>query len=192
MKVRGWLIILTIIFMVGGLWQAGGATYIHAKAWLAQVLLENAWVDRLAGREGVDIKPWPWADTTPVARISVPHLGVDQIVLADASARTLAFGPVHLVGTALPGERGHSVLIGHRDTHFRFLKDLNAGDVVELQQADGSRTKFKVTGTEVFDARTARFSAGDDQRALTLVTCYPFNSTQTGKPHRYAVFMEAK
>ena len=183
--------LLAALLVAGGLWQVGGGTYIYAKAWLAQVLLEKAWAARLAGREAAAAKPWPWADTSPVARISVPGLGVDQIVLAGASARTLAFGPAHLAGTAMPGERGHSVITGHRDTHFTFLKDLEVGDVVELQQTDGGNMRFRVTGTEIFDSRTARLSPVGDRRVMTLVTCYPFNSARTGQPHRYAVFTEA-
>jgi sortase A len=183
--------LLAALLVAGGLWQVGGGTYIYAKAWLSQILLEKAWAGRLAGSEAADAKPWPWADTSPVARISVPDLGIDQIVLAGASARTLAFGPAHLAGTAMPGERGHSVITGHRDTHFTFLKNLTTGDVIELQQPDGGKLRFQVTGAEIFDARTARFTPVSDRRVMTLVTCYPFNSARTGQPHRYAVFAEA-
>ena len=191
MKPKSWIMLLAALLVAGGLWQVGGGTYIYAKAWLSQVLLEKAWAGRLAGSEAADVKPWLWADTSPVARVSVPALGADHIVLADASARTLAFGPAHLAGTALPGERGHSVITGHRDTHFTFLKDLKAGDVIDLQQPDGGNMRFRVTGTEIFDSRTARFSPVIGRRVMTLVTCYPFNSARTGQPHRYAVFTEA-
>lgn len=192
MKARRWLIFLTTILIVGGLWQTSGAAYIHAKAWLAHVLLEKAWVYRMTGYGVSESKPWPWADTAPVARIAVPHLDVDQIILAGASARTLAFGPAHLAGTVLPGEHGHSVITGHRDTHFQFLKELNKGDVLKLQQPDGQQINFRVTGTEIFDSRTAQLSIISDRKVMTLVTCYPFDSIRTGQPTRYAVFTEAE
>ena len=171
-----------------GLWQAGAASAIHAKAWLAQVLLERAWADTLAG--AARARPWPWADTWPVARLQAPDLGVEQIVLAGASGRTLAFGPGHLDGTARPGGAGHSVLSGHRDTHFRFLQRLAAGSALRVQRPDGAWRVYRVTATEVIDARRARLAVGDGAPALTLVTCYPFDAVRPGGPLRYVVFAE--
>lgn len=172
-----------------GLWQLGGAAWIHGKAVLAQVLLERAWGTTLEGIAAV--RPWPWADTYPVGRLRVPALGIEQIVLAGASGRSLAFGPGHLDGTAPPGRPGHTVLSGHRDTHFRFLEDLRAGTEIDLQAVDGRWRRYRVTGSEVIDERNARFSPGDGTPALTLVTCYPFDAIRPGGLLRYLVFAEA-
>ena len=174
-----------------GGWQLGAAGYIHAKAWLAQALLSQAWADTISvstvnGEE--PRKPWPWADTGPVARLRVPELGVDQIVLAGASGRTLAFGPGHLDQTAAPGEAGHSVISGHRDTHFAFLRDLTPAMKLQVQRPDGGWRSYRVRGSEVIDSRRARLSLAVDQPALTLVTCWPFDTADTGGPLRYAVF----
>ena len=179
------------LLTVFGAYLFGAAAYINAKGWVAQVLLERAWTERLHGYAYRDAKPWPWADTAPLARLSVPRLDIDQIVLVGASGRVLAFGPAHLSGTALPGDLGHSVITGHRDTHFKFLKDLRPDDVVTVQTPDGSYVDFSVIGGSVFDARTARLTVVENRKVLTLVTCYPFNSIQTGQPLRYAVFAEA-
>lgn len=180
-----------VLLCAAGLAVAGEAAFIHAKAQLAQFLLTRAWAARLAGAAPADAKPWPWADTVPVARLAVPRLGIDEIVLADASGRTLAFGPAHLAGTARPGDAGHTILTGHRDTHFAFLRDLVPGDTLRLQAADGGWRSFAVTGTTVLDARSARFDAAPGRAALTLVTCYPFDAVAPGGPLRYAVFGEA-
>ncbi len=167
-----------------------GAGWIHAKAILAQVLLERSWQARLNGAEEGTAKPWPWADTAPVARLQVPRFDVDQIVLAGASGRSLAFGPGHLTGTALPGERGNSVITGHRDTHFNFIGELRTGDTFRVQRPDGTWTRYRVTGGEVVDARTAQLVNTPDRSVVTLVTCYPFNSRDYNQPWRYAVFGE--
>ena len=167
-----------------------GAGWIHAKAILAQVLLERSWQARLNGTDEGAAKPWPWADTAPVARLQVPRLGVDHIVLAGASGRSLAFGPGHLTGTALPGERGNSVITGHRDTHFNFIGELRTGDTFRMQRPDGTWARYRVTGGEVVDARTAQLVNTPDRSAVTLVTCYPFNSRDYNQPWRYAVFGE--
>ena len=168
-----------------GAWQLGGAGWIHAKAWVAQGLLEASWAASLAGAGAV--RPWPWADTWPVARLQAPGLGVDRIVLAGTSGRTLAFGPGHMDGTAAPGAPGHSLLSGHRDTHFRFLKDLAPGDALRVQRPDGGWRDYRVIGTEVIDARQARLAPDDGRPILSLVTCYPFDALIPGGPLRYVV-----
>lgn len=173
-----------------GTWQIGGAGWIHCKAVVAQILLERGWHARLAGHNENTAKPWPWADTAPVARLHVPRLKIDQIILAGASGRTLAFGPGHLSGTALPGTRGHSIVSGHRDTHFTFLRDLTADDEVHIQRSDGKTVTYRVTGHQIVDARRARFTNTPDRPTLTLVTCYPFDALDTSGPLRYAVFAE--
>jgi sortase A len=178
-----------LLLALGG-WQMGSAAYLHAKAWLAQVLLAEAWAATLAG--GGPQKPWPWADTAPVARLQVPSLGIDQIVLAGVSGRSLAFGPGHLDGTARPGTRGHSVLSGHRDTHFRFLQDLTPGTRLRIQRTDGRWRSYRVGGSAVIDAGEARLALGTGRPVVTLVTCYPFDAITPGGPLRYLVSAEAE
>lgn len=183
-------LVVGVVLCTTGLALFGGAGYIHAKAWLAGALLDRAWEQRLNGAGLAETRPWPWADTAPLARLQVPRLDIDRIVLAGASGRTLAFGAAHLDGTAEPGARGNSVITGHRDTHFAFLQHLGAGDVLRLQAADGGWQAYRIAGSEVFDARTARLDAAADRNVMTLVTCYPFDAVVPNGPLRYAVFAE--
>ena len=117
---------LAVAAALAGLGLLADAGWIHAKAALAQHLLAGAWARTRDGEARA--RPWPWADTWPLARLSVARLGVRRLVLAGASGRTLAFGPGHHAGTALPGAPGNAVISGHRDTHFRFLGELRPGD----------------------------------------------------------------
>ncbi len=183
-------LIAGVMLCAAGFGLFGGAGYIHAKAWLAGALLERAWGQRLNGAGLAETQPWPWADTAPLARLQAPRLDIDRIVLAGASGRTLAFGPAHLGGTAQPGERGNSVITGHRDTHFAFLRHLRPGDVLRLQAADGAWQTYRITGSAVFDARRARLEPAAGRNVLTLVTCYPFDAVVPNGPLRYAVFAE--
>lgn len=173
-----------------GLWQLGSGAWLQGKAWLAQVLIARAWAE--AGEAGSAPPPWPWADTRPVARLVVPELGVDQIVLAGTSGRTLAFGPGHLDGTAMPGAAGLAVVSGHRDTHFRFLADLRPGARIEVERADGARRTYRVTATQVVHADRARIvPAATGTPRLLLSTCYPFDAILPGGPLRFVVLAEA-
>jgi sortase A len=165
---------------------AGGKIYV--KAWLAQRLLQRAWAETRAG--AAPVKPWPWADTWPVARLVVPGHGVDLIVLADASGHSLAFGPGHVAGSAPPGAPGHTVLSGHRDTQFRFLKDLALGDEIRLETPGGATRVYAVTGIFVVDASHPGAAPEVDTPRLTLVTCYPFDAILPGGALRYLVEAE--
>jgi sortase A len=167
------------------MWQVGSASYIHAKAILAQVLLETAWDKTIHGQQ--EVKPWPWADTWPISRLDVPGLGIDRIVLAGASGSSLAFGPGHLFGSSLPGQQGNIVIAGHRDTHFRFLKDIQAGELIRLQSLRGSTIEYEVSETIIVDEKQAEYLTSTSENTLTLITCYPFDTIRPGGPLRYLV-----
>lgn len=181
-QARHWLytaVALTAVFFSACL--ALQAAWIPAKAAVAQWLIERSWQQVLAG--GPPIPPWPWADTTPLAELTVPRLGVRLIVLEGNSGRNLAFGPVFADGTAT----GNDVVIsGHRDTHFRFLKDLRTGDRVRLRRRDGSAW-FVVRDSEVIDSRERELVLEPSIERLSLVTCYPVDSPTAGGPLRYVV-----
>lgn len=173
-----------------GVWQAGGGLYIHAKAMLAQVLIKQAWAG--VQEKGGAMPPWPWADTSPVARLTVPSLDIDQIVLAGASGRTLAFGPGHMNGTPMPGASGTSVISAHRDTHFSFLKDIKVGDTVLMAGTDRTNLTYRVTDIRVVNSETTGIETAGDGPRVALVTCYPFDTVETGGPLRYVVFADAE
>lgn len=168
-----------------GLWSFGSGAYIVAKAHVAQVLLELAWQRTRASGEAV--RPWPWADTHTVARLTAPAHGVDLFVLAGASGRTLAFGPGHLDGSAAPGAPGNSVITAHRDTHFAFLARLAAGDELAVEAPDGRRLRYRVARAEIGDHRALRLPRDAAVPTLTLVTCYPFDAFAASEPLRYVV-----
>lgn len=172
-----------------GICELSGGIYIHLKAWLAQELIASAWSRTLAGEQNVH--PWLWADTWPVARLRIKEADVDLYVLADASARSLAFGPGLLSGTAPLGSTGHSIVAAHRDTHFRFLKNLRPGALLAVQTPDGREHFYKLSETHIIDVRAERLLVNDTTASLTLLTCYPFDAIVPGGPLRYAAVAES-
>ena len=167
-----------------GVWQLGQGAYIPAKAWLAQALMQRAWQRAESG--AANPPPWPWADTWPIAKLTTKD-GFELIVLEGASGRTLAFGPGHVSASAMPGAAGNSIIGGHRDTHFRFLEYLQAGDRLSVETPDGNEHVFQVTAMDIVDARHGSLWLDAAQPTLTLVTCYPFNARTPGGPLRYVV-----
>ena len=145
------LLLLAAATAAQGLW-------IPAKAALAQVLLDEAFARGQAGEPRAT--PWPWSDAWPVARLRSPRHGSDLVVLSDASGRSLAFGPGHLSGTPLPGDPGTSVIAGHRDTHFAFLRRLEPGDALLVERGQD------VTERLVVQSLTADRAVADPPRVV--------------------------
>jgi sortase A len=169
-------------------WELGRGAYIPAKAWLAQELMQRAWQRAESGDR--ETTPWPWADTWPVARLSAPGAQADLIVLEGGSGRTLAFGPGHLSVSVLPGEQGNSIIAGHRDTHFEFLQHVREGESIRVDMPDGRGHLFRVVGIDVVDSRRGSILLDTEAPMLSLVTCYPFDASDTGGPMRYVVTAE--
>jgi sortase A len=177
-----------LLFFLFGIILTGKATYIHAKAGLATYLLRSSWQKTI--EKGDTVKPWPWADTWPVARMLVPQYEIDLVVLEGDSGNVLAFGPGHMTLSSLPGQPGNSIISGHRDTSFRFLEKLRVGDIITLQTKEESRVPFNVVATHIIDAAVLDMHIEADVPLLTLVTCYPFDAVVPGGPQRYLVFAE--
>jgi sortase A len=179
----------SVALIVGliGLVLLGQGIWIHAKAVLAQVLLERAFAETIA--IGKAVKPWSWADTWPEARIEVPRLHLSAIALHGSSGQALAFGPGHVERTPQAGEAGTAIYSAHRDTHFAFLADIRIGDEILVTRSDGASFRFRVTRTSVvrWDASGIDpLSGGHD---LVLATCWPLDGKFAG-PLRYLVHAE--
>jgi sortase A len=179
---------LSLALLVFGLVCLGQSGWIHAKATLAQVLVDRAFERALEG--AANAQPWPWADTHPVARLRIAGADRTLVVLAGANGRNLAFGPAHDTASVLPGEPGNSLIAGHRDTHFRGLKSLQPGDRIEVERTDGRRFMFIVTALEIVDSRRTRIALDGDTPRLILATCYPLDAVDSGGPLRFMVTAE--
>ncbi len=168
------LLLLLTLF----LWTAG--SWIHFKASLAQYLITLSWAQVEAKRIN---KPWPWADTWPVAKLVSGHSSL--YVLAGGHGSALAFGPGLVDGSVRPGESGVTLIAGHRDTHFQFMENLSLGDTVDLQGRDGRWHTYVLRSSSVIDVRRSPgISMESDVPLLVLVTCYPFRAISPGGPLR--------
>ncbi|MCP1973818.1 class GN sortase [Bradyrhizobium elkanii] len=161
-----------------GLILFGQGAYIHAKALLAQVLLERAFAQSIA--TGQPVKPWSWADTWPVARIEVKRLHASAVALAGSSGQALAFGPGHVEQTVDAGERGVAVYSAHRDTHFRFLRDVTIGDEIDVTRSDGKMFRYRADRSSVVRFDQSGVDPLTDRHELVLSTCWPFDALTSG------------
>jgi sortase A len=178
---------IAAVALLAGLTAGGEGLWMYAKAKLAQLLLEISW---RSARAGEQLRPWPWAETRAIARLTIERGGATIIVLAGASGRTMAFGAGHLDGTAMPGDAGNCVITAHRDTHFAPLRYVGPGDILTLQRPDGVRIRYRVQATRVVRKSDTSVLRQDARTRLTLITCYPFDAIRPGTPLRWVVIAQ--
>lgn len=163
---------------VGGLLLAtSGAGY--ASGWAARAdararwAAEDARADLESFRGSLDgvLGPSRLAAGAPVARLLIPSLGLDEVVVEGVSERQLRAGPGHLPGSALPGATGNAIVSAHRDRHFYGLDRLSAGDTI-ITETRLERVTWRIEKRRVIDRHVpALFDSAEPM--LTLTTCWP-------------------
>jgi len=177
---RGLLLICGAVALSLTVWLGGRAAMQVGKAWLAPVLIKRAWA-AAADSGGAAPPPWPWADTRPVLRLTLPRLQVERYILDGANGRALAFGPV------LSNPGGVHVVFGHRDTHFAFLEQVRVNDRLLVQPVNGPPVAYRVREIAVRDQNDIAIVSNGEEAPLVLVTCYPFDRLDPGGPLRYVL-----
>jgi len=177
------------------LWIAGFALlgwvgFVHADGWLYQARAEATLEQALSreapagfetlpgeGEDGAAAAPpasaLSLAQGDPLGRLEIPRLGLSVMVAEGIQASVLRKAVGHLPGTPLPGPTGNVAVAGHRDRHFRPLKDVAPGDEVLLTTPDGT-FRYRVEWTRIVDPEDVQVLDPTEQPTLTLVTCYPF------------------
>jgi sortase A len=122
------------------------------------------------------------------ARLSIPRLQQVLYVVEGTDHADLRRGPGHLEGTALPGSTGNCVIAGHRDTHFRALKDIHKGDDIQIETAAGNFI-YRVSEITIVSPNNTASLKPSRQAVLNLITCYPFYYVGSA-PKRFVVHAE--
>jgi len=175
------IVLFASIFLVGAGLVADGL-WIKGKAAVAQVMLNQAFLSPQSEPQ----KPWAWADIKPIAKITAPRLNKSNIVLDGTSGEALAFGPGHLSGTPLPGERGTSVFSAHRDTHFAWLGQLQSGDEITVEERDGTILRYTIRRAWIARFDAPGINSDSEEHLIALTTCWPLDGKTRG-PMRYIV-----
>ncbi|KMJ59301.1 hypothetical protein AB685_08245 [Bacillus sp. LL01] len=123
-----------------------------------------------------------------IGEVFFPDLEVGMPVFHGVSEEELVKGIGHVPGTRLPGEGGHIVLSGHRDTVFRRLEELEVGDKIVLWFGGGVYT-YKIGRIRIVDKEDTSVVVPRPREMLTITTCFPFRFIGSA-PERYV--MEAE
>lgn len=121
----------------------------------------------------------------PLAVLYVPKLHLEVPLLDGSDELSLNRGVGHIAGTAYPGETGNIGIAGHRDGFFRRLKDIQVGDLIDLETIS-RRDSYQVERILIVDPNDVSVLRPGQTRGLTLVTCYPFYFVGSA-PQRYIV-----
>lgn len=113
-----------------------------------------------------------------LGRIAIPRVRMDVAVFEGTTDAVLRKGPGHLSGTAWPGltAAGNCVIAGHRDSFFRKLARVRAGDVVTVSGPSGPR-RYALAESRIVEPQDAALLEETRDERLTLVSCYPFRWT---------------
>lgn len=111
----------------------------------------------------------------PIARIEIPEIGVDKIVVEGVRRGDLRKGPGHYPETPLPGQPGNASIAGHRTTYgapFHRIDELEVDDEIIVTTVQG-RFLYQVIGQEIVSPTQVDVieDQGDDR--LTLTSCHP-------------------
>ena len=148
----------------------------------ARNFLESRWGQRTAAREFQqempEAAPQAPAPARPepgeaIAKLTIPRLDAKLYIVEGVDTADLRRGPGHMPGTAMPGADGNCVIAGHRDTHFRVLKDIRRGDDIVLQ-TNGGQFLYRVKSTQIVPPTDTAVLNPTTQPTLTVITCYPF------------------
>ena len=121
----------------------------------------------------------------PLAVLRIPKIGLRVAILEGTDDLTLNRGVGHIEGTPRPGEAGNSGVAGHRDGFFRGLKDVRAGDRLELETARGTG-EYRIESISIVRPEDVSVLDPAPGHVLTLVSCYPFYFVGDA-PQRYIV-----
>ena len=130
----------------------------------------------------------PIEASTPIGRLEIPRIGLSVVVAEGDDDNTLKMAVGHLPDTPLPWQEGNTALAGHRDTFFRPLRRIQAGD--EIRFATGHGTfRYRVVRHTVVEPDELWVLDASPAAALTLITCYPFDYVGPA-PRRFIVHAE--
>ena len=110
-----------------------------------------------------------------MARIEIPEIGVDKIVVEGVSRSDLKKGPGHYPDTPFPGQSGNAAIAGHRTTYgapFHRIDELGVDDEITVTTLQG-RFTYQVIGQEIVTPSDIHVIDDMDDDRLTLTSCHP-------------------
>lgn len=176
----------TLLFASISLYATNGAVISQMTGQLPSYLIEKSWQQALK-EEGAAQKPWPWLESYPVARLEFPAQNKSLVVMQGGKKDVLAYAPGWHEGTDMPGKAGISLISGHRESYFGFLRQLQTGTFFTLQMLDGTNVEYVVDDLIMTRHEEIHVPVTGSDSILLLSTSYPSVNWEKGKALQYVV-----
>ncbi len=116
------------------------------------------------------------SDGDPVARLEIPSLGIDQIIVEGTTSAALTKGPGHRRDTFLPGQEGTSVLMGRATAYggpFGRIQELPPGETISVITGQGEHI-YRVLGVRYAGDPSPAVKAGAGRLVLETARGGPY------------------
>jgi len=161
---------IAAVAYAGGVVAYGGISQRYASWQFGQ---ETGAPAAIEGVAAAGLSPLDVREGDRVGRLDIPRLGLSVMVFQGIRESALVAGAGHVPGTPPPGGAGNVVIAAHRDTYFRTLSGIRAGDRIRIVTHRGTY-EYVVDSSETVDPEDTRVMESRDHDELTLITCYPF------------------
>lgn len=138
-----------------------------------------------SGTEGITING---EDVIAVMKFNLMNKSVP--ILVGTSNHVLKKGAGWSEYSSTFGEDGNCMIFGHRDSVFRFLKDIKIGDELTIETINNLYS-YEVVNIEIVNPNDIVISKGEGAHKLKLITCYPFRYVGNA-PQRFIVTASLK
>jgi sortase A len=183
---RGLVILgATCLLWVGATSVSAILYQVEQRVLLEPVALARDSPEAVPATEGVEN---PLEGSGSIGRLEIPRIGLSVLVAEGDDENTLKVAVGHLPDTPLPWQEGNTALAGHRDTFFRPLRRIQAGDEIRLATRRGT-FRYRVIRHLVVEPDELWVLDSSSTAALTLITCYPFDYVGPA-PRRFIVHAE--
>ncbi|HKY67046.1 MAG TPA: class E sortase [Acidimicrobiales bacterium] len=123
----------------------------------------------------VEPPPPPPTEGDAVARLRIPRIDVDKIVVEGVQVDDLKRGPGHYPDSPLPGQPGNAAIAGHRTTYgapFNRIDELEQGDEILVTTVQGS-FRYEVQRQLIVGPDQVEVLDDFGDSRLTLTACHP-------------------
>ena len=151
-------LVSTLLMIAGGVLCIGVLGTYSWMYWKQHSLLRQ-WDEQLAARESM-------------TKLFIPRIHLEDVVLEGVDGHALLLGPGHMQGSVEPGMTGNAIIAGHRDTFFRKVHKLRAGDDIYILR-DGNHYHYRVITRKIVQPTDLSVLRSSNKTELTLITCYP-------------------
>lgn len=129
-------------------------------------------------------------DKDVIGKMIIEKEGIETPIILGATEENLRQGVTLYDNGIYPGDYGTAIILGHRETTFRCLEDIEIGDEIYIESVD-NKYKFIVRNIYVTNPDDSSILEQQNNKSMTLVTCYPFQYLGNA-PERFIVKLDLK